>query len=67
VTPGHSDLFDGGELMAAKIKTHVDPEVYRKAFYAAMKIFELTRAFPKEEMYSLSDYHLFTLSPLHGL
>lgn len=53
--------------MAAKIKTHVDPEVYRKAFYAAMKIFELTRAFPKEEMYSLSDYHLFTLSPLHGL
>jgi hypothetical protein len=32
--------------MAAKIKTHVDLEVYRKAFDAAMKIFELTRSFP---------------------
>jgi len=55
VTPGRSDRFDGGELMAAKIKTHVDLEAYRKAFDAAMKIFELTRAFPKEETYSLSD------------
>ncbi len=41
--------------MTSKIRTHTDLEVYRKAFDAAMKVFELTRAFPKEETYSLTD------------
>ena len=41
--------------MARKIETHRDLEVYRKAFDAAMKIFELSKAFPKEETYSLTD------------
>ena len=41
--------------MSSKIRTHTDLEVYRKAFDAAMKIFELTRMFPKEETYSLTD------------
>jgi four helix bundle protein len=41
--------------MSSKIRTHNDLEVYRKTFDAAMKIFELTRAFPKEETYSLTD------------
>jgi len=38
-----------------KVKTHCDLEVYRKALDAAMGIFELSRRFPKEETYSLTD------------
>ena len=38
-----------------KIVTHCDLEVYRKAFEASMQIFELSKAFPKEETYSLTD------------
>jgi len=30
-------------------------EVYRKAFGAAMRLFELSKSFPKEETYSLTD------------
>ena len=32
-----------------------DLEVYRRSFDAAMSIFEMTKAFPKEERYSLVD------------
>ena len=32
-----------------------DLEVYRRAFAAAMKIFQLTKEFPKDERYSLVD------------
>jgi four helix bundle protein len=38
-----------------KVKTHCDLEVYRKALDAAMGIFELSKRFPKEETYSLTD------------
>jgi four helix bundle protein len=38
-----------------KIKTHKDLEVYKLAFEAAMEIFELSKSFPKEERYSLTD------------
>lgn len=38
-----------------RIKTFRDLQVYRKAFDAAMEIFEISKAFPKEEMYSLTD------------
>jgi four helix bundle protein len=38
-----------------KIQTHRDLEVYRKAFDTAMTIFELSKQFPKEETYSLTD------------
>ncbi len=38
-----------------KIKTHRDLDVYQIAFNAAMKIFELSKNFPKEEKYSLTD------------
>ena len=38
-----------------KIRTHKDLEVYRMAFDAAMKIYELSKKFPKEETYSLTD------------
>jgi four helix bundle protein len=38
-----------------KITRHVELEVYQKAFAAAMKIFELSKSFPIEEKYSLTD------------
>ena len=34
---------------------HQEVEVYKRAFAGAMKIFELSKAFPKEETYSLTD------------
>lgn len=41
--------------MPKKIKTHRDWDVYQLGFDAAMKIFEVTKRFPKEETYSLPD------------
>ena len=41
--------------MAGKIENHTDLLVYQKAFDAAMKIFELSKSFPMEESYSLTD------------
>jgi four helix bundle protein len=38
-----------------KIQQHTELEVYKKAFDAAMAIFEATKQFPKEETYSLTD------------
>jgi four helix bundle protein len=38
-----------------KIKTHEDLRVYQMAFDAAIKIFELSKKFPIEERYSLTD------------
>jgi four helix bundle protein len=37
------------------IKSHRELEVYKLAFRLAMEIFELSKAFPKEEKYSLTD------------
>jgi len=41
--------------MTRKIVRHQDLEVYRKAFAAVLRIFELSKCFPKEETYSLID------------
>lgn len=41
--------------MRETIKTHRDLEVYQMAFEAAMRVFELTKRFPKEEIYALTD------------
>lgn len=38
-----------------RLTTHRDLDVYNMAFEAAMRIFHLTKAFPKEETYSLTD------------
>jgi four helix bundle protein len=38
-----------------KITRHQDLEVYKKAFEASMRLFDLSRSFPKEETYSLTD------------
>jgi four helix bundle protein len=37
------------------IKSHKELKVYQKAFEKAMEIFESTKTFPKEEIYSLTD------------
>jgi len=39
----------------AKIQSHHDLQVYQKAFAAAMELFEGSKCFPKEEMYSLTN------------
>ena len=41
--------------MEKKIVNHEDLDVYHRAFDAAMTIFELSKSFPKEERYSLTD------------
>lgn len=41
--------------MSGKIVRHQDLEIYKKAFEAAMRIFEVSKNFPKEETYSLTD------------
>ena len=38
-----------------KIRTHKDLKVYQLSFEAGMEVFELTKSFPKEELYSLTD------------
>lgn len=38
-----------------KIVRHTDLEVYQRAFSAAMRLFKLSKAFPGEEKYSLTD------------
>ena len=37
------------------IKDHRELEIYKMAFQAAMEIFELSKKFPVEEKYSLTD------------
>jgi four helix bundle protein len=38
-----------------KIRTHQDLDVYKLAFKSSMEIYDLTKGFPKQEMYSLTD------------
>ncbi len=42
-------------IYMAKIYSHRDLRVYQLAFIAAMDIFEFTKEFPKEEIYSMTD------------
>jgi len=42
-------------VVTERIRSVKDLVVYKKAFEAAMDIFELSKAFPKEEKYSLTD------------
>lgn len=37
------------------VRRHTDLEGYKKAFAAAMRVFELSKLFPREEKYSLTD------------
>jgi len=38
-----------------KIRSHTELDVFKLAFEAAMSIFEITKQFPKEEKFSLTD------------
>ena len=38
-----------------KIKTHRDLKVFQLSFEAGMEVFNMTKSFPKEELYSLTD------------
>lgn len=42
-------------MTGAAIRRHTDLDVYQRAFDAAMKLFRLSKQFPKEETYSLTD------------
>ncbi len=44
-----------GERLMTVYRRHTDLPVYGDAFEAAMQIFRLTKSFPKEERYSLTD------------
>ncbi len=46
---------DKEEKEKRTIKTHEDLVIYQKGFDAAMSIFELSKRFPVEERYSLTD------------
>ena len=37
------------------IRSHEELEIYQLSFEAAMKIFEITKKFPREEIYSMTD------------
>ncbi|MBN1927311.1 MAG: four helix bundle protein [Prolixibacteraceae bacterium] len=41
--------------MMEKFKSHRNPKVYQVAFETAMEIYNLSKKFPKEETYSLTD------------
>jgi four helix bundle protein len=38
-----------------RIRSHHELEVYKKAFAAAMKVFEISKRLPRDEMHSLTD------------
>src|SRR4030042_281642 len=44
-----------GRMEKKLIRTHHDLDVYQTAFDLAMKIFQRSKSFPKEERYSLTD------------
>ncbi len=47
--------MEGKSKQSKKINHFRELEVYQKAFKVAMKIFEITKNFPPEERYSLTD------------
>jgi four helix bundle protein len=52
---GVEEWRSGGEMASGIVLRHQDLDLYKKAFEGAMRIFELTKSFPKEETYSLTD------------
>ncbi|MFO7680410.1 MAG: four helix bundle protein [Chloroflexota bacterium] len=41
--------------MGKFVRAHHELDVYQRAFEAAMQVFELSKGFPREETYSLTD------------
>ncbi|MEO1404780.1 MAG: four helix bundle protein, partial [Cyanobacteria bacterium J06635_1] len=50
---GKDKKFSSGKL--SLVKSHEELGIYQMAFESAMQIFQLTKQFPKEEKYSLTD------------
>jgi four helix bundle protein len=50
-----NELYQVSGGRKSVIRRHTDLEVYQHAFEAAMKIFDVSKTFPKEETYSLTD------------
>lgn len=50
-----SETTAGAPMRKKVIRRHTDLEVYQLAFDTAMRVFELSRAFPAKERYSLTD------------
>lgn len=50
---GEKESGDPGRTRV--VRRHRDLEVYQKAYATSMRIFELSKAFPAEERYSLTD------------
>ena len=48
-------MEEGRGKMTERIKSVRDLIVYRKAFETAMEIFRISKSFPREELYSLTD------------
>ena len=46
---------DNTKTRKTKIVRHTDLEVYQRAFQAAMEVFRLSKTFPAEEKYSMTD------------
>lgn len=46
---------DDNKTRKTKVVRHTDLEVYQRAFAAAMGVFRLSKTFPVEEKYSLTD------------
>src|SRR3989304_4173392 len=42
-------------MAGGRIRSHRELDVYRVGFEAAMRVFELTKRFPREERFSLTD------------
>jgi four helix bundle protein len=42
-------------MLRSRIQSHEELDVYGLSFQAAMRIFELSKKFPREEVYSLTD------------
>jgi len=46
---------DSEKARKTKVVCHTDLEVYQRAFAAAMEVFRLSKSFPRDEKYSLTD------------
>ena len=52
---GDWEIWETTIIIMDRIKTHKELKVYQLSFDSGMKIFEMTKSFPKEEKYSLID------------
>ena len=45
----------GGRVKVSRIQSHEELDVYKLAFEAAIRFFEVSKGFPREETYALTD------------